>query len=89
MKEYIIYLRIQLTYRFLYSVDSHNRYVCVYARTVENLQNVNVFSSGYESGDASCFVASVTQTEYCYLESILKKSFYYYFKIFYILIIYL
>jgi len=73
MKEYIVYLRIQLTYRFLYSVDSHNRYVCVYARTVENLQNVNVFSSGYESGDASCFVASVTQTEYCHLESILKN----------------
>lgn len=44
-------------YRFLCSVDSHNRYVCVYARTEGNPQNVNVFSSGYESDDASCFAA--------------------------------
>lgn len=63
IEEYILF-KDQLTYKFLCSVDSHNRYVCVYARIVGNLQNVNVFSSGCESGDASCFVASVIQAEY-------------------------
>lgn len=44
-------------YKFLCSVDSHNQYVYVYAHIVGSLQNVNVFSNGYEIGDASCFVA--------------------------------